>query len=458
MNRARRAIPVVLFGFIALVAGACNPPVEGGGGPANAAPTASATADVTSGNVPLTVNFDGSASTDPEGQPLTYDWDFGNGATGSGAVVSTTYTAGGTFNAVLTVTDNLGMTDTATVTITANGDGDGDGYFPPADCNDGDASINPGAPDAAGDGIDSNCDGIDGTVNAVFVSNSGTDSGTCGVIASPCATIAQGITRTSAIGTTEVYVAGGTYSKFNAVNGVDVIGGYGQNWQRGLTATGSTTVTVNSAFDASVGGPVALVASGITSATRIADLTLKGGNAAAGQTSYTVYVNNSTSALQLDSLKVIGGTGGQGASGAAGTGGWTGPANSGGTGANGFEPGGLCNTSSAGAGGGGASGPSNGGAGGKGGVVDGSCGWTGFCSNCDAQTGNSGTKGSGAAGGNGGAGGPANNSSTPFFCDGGAGQELLKGANGSPGAAGSAGSAGSGGNPGANGGTGGLGV
>jgi hypothetical protein len=32
------------------------------------------------------------------------------------------------------------------------------------DCNDGNASIHPGAPDTPGDGIDSNCDGADGVV------------------------------------------------------------------------------------------------------------------------------------------------------------------------------------------------------------------------------------------------------------------------------------------------------
>jgi hypothetical protein len=38
-------------------------------------------------------------------------------------------------------------------------DADGDGYSPPADCNDADLSINPGAAEVAGDGIDNDCDG-----------------------------------------------------------------------------------------------------------------------------------------------------------------------------------------------------------------------------------------------------------------------------------------------------------
>lgn len=42
-------------------------------------------------------------------------------------------------------------------------DGDGDGFSASAnDCNDADASINPGAVDQIGDAIDNNCDGVDG--------------------------------------------------------------------------------------------------------------------------------------------------------------------------------------------------------------------------------------------------------------------------------------------------------
>ena len=47
----------------------------------NHAPVARARADRSSGDVPLTVNFDGSASTDPDGQPINHAWDLdGDGA------------------------------------------------------------------------------------------------------------------------------------------------------------------------------------------------------------------------------------------------------------------------------------------------------------------------------------------------------------------------------------------
>jgi hypothetical protein len=41
-------------------------------------------------------------------------------------------------------------------------DFDGDGSFAGDDCNDQDASVHPGAADTTADGVDQNCDGVDG--------------------------------------------------------------------------------------------------------------------------------------------------------------------------------------------------------------------------------------------------------------------------------------------------------
>jgi len=55
-----------------------------------------------------TVVFDGRDSRDPDGDPLSYHWDFGDGTAARGARVSHTYTEGGTFQATLTVDDGTG--------------------------------------------------------------------------------------------------------------------------------------------------------------------------------------------------------------------------------------------------------------------------------------------------------------------------------------------------------------
>jgi len=85
--------------------------------PPQGAPVAVLVATSTSGAAPLTVNFDGSASYDSDGGIVSYDWDFGDGGTAAGAIVSYTYTSSGTFRPRLTVTDNDGLTDSASEVI-----------------------------------------------------------------------------------------------------------------------------------------------------------------------------------------------------------------------------------------------------------------------------------------------------------------------------------------------------
>ncbi|SDU61457.1 Glucose/arabinose dehydrogenase, beta-propeller fold [Jiangella alkaliphila] len=83
-------------------------------------PVAHATATPDSGQAPLAVQLDGSGSTDPEGEALTYAWDYTNDGTvdSTEAQASFTYTENGVYNARLTVTDPHGKTGTTTVPIT----------------------------------------------------------------------------------------------------------------------------------------------------------------------------------------------------------------------------------------------------------------------------------------------------------------------------------------------------
>ena len=89
---------------------------------ANQPPTAVITASPTNGPVPLTVSFDGTGSSDPEGKPLSYSWDLnGDGTFGdaTGPTASYTYTTAGVYHPSLRVTDDQGASDTASVTVTA---------------------------------------------------------------------------------------------------------------------------------------------------------------------------------------------------------------------------------------------------------------------------------------------------------------------------------------------------
>ncbi len=65
-----------------------------------------------SGEYPLEVTFDASASSDPDGSVASYSWDFGDNSSGKGRVVKHTFTSAREFEVQLTVEDNKGKKDT----------------------------------------------------------------------------------------------------------------------------------------------------------------------------------------------------------------------------------------------------------------------------------------------------------------------------------------------------------
>ena len=70
------------------------------------------------GTVGELVVFDGSGSFDPDGTIVAYDWDFGDGNTGTGVSPTHAYATDGLFTVTLTVTDDLDATDEAMDTTT----------------------------------------------------------------------------------------------------------------------------------------------------------------------------------------------------------------------------------------------------------------------------------------------------------------------------------------------------
>jgi PKD repeat protein len=70
-----------------------SPPVADAGGPY-------------SGGTNQSIQFNGTGSSDPDGNNLSYSWDFGDGGTGSGATPTHVYTVPGNYIVTLTVTDD----------------------------------------------------------------------------------------------------------------------------------------------------------------------------------------------------------------------------------------------------------------------------------------------------------------------------------------------------------------
>jgi hypothetical protein len=89
-------------------------------GPPNQPPAAS----FSSSCQELACGFNGTASSDPDGTITSYAWDFGEGATATGAQPMHTFAAAGTYLVKLTVTDNLGGTGSVTHNVQASVEAD----------------------------------------------------------------------------------------------------------------------------------------------------------------------------------------------------------------------------------------------------------------------------------------------------------------------------------------------
>lgn len=75
------------------------------------------------GPIPLSVRFSASGTVDPDGDGLTYGWDFGDGTTATTPIAVHTYTKKGVYFAVLTVRDNHGgIGSSSSLKITAGND------------------------------------------------------------------------------------------------------------------------------------------------------------------------------------------------------------------------------------------------------------------------------------------------------------------------------------------------
>ena len=86
----------------------------------NHPPVAVATVNNTSQGVGGNCNFTGAGSGDPDGDSLSYVWNFGDGATSNLANPTHAYAGVGTYNATLTVYDGRGGVGIGTITMTVH--------------------------------------------------------------------------------------------------------------------------------------------------------------------------------------------------------------------------------------------------------------------------------------------------------------------------------------------------
>jgi glucose/arabinose dehydrogenase len=84
----------------------------------NHTPIANSSADVKTGTAPLTVHFSSSGTSDPDNDPLTYSWDFGDGTKSTDPNPTKTYANNGTYTVELTVSDGVNTAQAVPLVIT----------------------------------------------------------------------------------------------------------------------------------------------------------------------------------------------------------------------------------------------------------------------------------------------------------------------------------------------------
>ncbi|MBL8470958.1 MAG: PKD domain-containing protein [Rhodocyclaceae bacterium] len=87
----------------------------------NQPPTAVASVAPGNGTTDTVFAFDGSTSSDADGNIVSYAWSFGDGATATGATATHRYNSGGVFTVTLTVTDDRGASTSQSLTVNVAG-------------------------------------------------------------------------------------------------------------------------------------------------------------------------------------------------------------------------------------------------------------------------------------------------------------------------------------------------
>jgi hypothetical protein len=176
------------------------------------------------------------------------------------------------------------------------------------------------------DGVDQNCDGIDGEVNnGIFVAKTGADSNP-GTRQLPVASILQALQLAVSQNKRDIYVAGGVYpGSIDLVEGVSIYGGYGPGYGQRDTVTYQSAVV---GIAPNNGPSYGLRCNGINGTgpkTRVDGLSVLAASAKTpGESSYGVWIADCDSRLQLTYNAITAGDGAAGVPGLGGSNGTTG--------------------------------------------------------------------------------------------------------------------------------------
>lgn len=180
------------------------------------------------------------------------------------------------------------------------------------------------------DGVDQNCDGIDGEVdNGIFVAKTGADSNP-GSRFLPVASIVKALELAAATGKRDIYVAGGVYpGSLDLVAGISIYGGYGPGFGARDTVTFQSAVVGIAPQDGPSYGIRCQGIAGAGPKTRVDGLSILAASAKGeGNSSYGVLVIDCDARLQLTYNAIAAGDGSAGRAGLAGANGNAGLAGS----------------------------------------------------------------------------------------------------------------------------------
>jgi len=110
-RRIRQSLPLGILLVLGLLIGGCSL------FRANQAPVAVIDVTIVEGYAPLETTLDGGRATDPDGDALSYAWDFGDGTQASGSTATHTYAQPGSYEVTLRVVDRKGAFDETALAV-----------------------------------------------------------------------------------------------------------------------------------------------------------------------------------------------------------------------------------------------------------------------------------------------------------------------------------------------------